>query len=96
MFSQDTDFFLSLAYAYDEEVSRVTSKQNLESYIYSLRNTLRKLEGAVNETSNWLDASQKASKEEYEEKKAELQVEMIAEYVRFLVIDTSIFQSYHT
>ena len=52
---------------------------NLESYAYSLRNTLRKLEGDVNETINWLDASQKASKEEYEKKKKEL--ETFAEYV---------------
>ena len=80
MFSQDTDFFLPLAY--DEEAARVTSKHNLESYAYYIRNT-------ANETINWLDASPNASKEEYEEKKAKL--EMIAEYVCFLFVDTSIF-----
>ena len=85
MFSQDTDFFLPLAY--DEEAARVTSKHNLESYAYYIRNT-------ANETINWLNASPNASKEEYEEKKAKL--EMIAEYVCFLFVDTSIFQPYHT
>ena len=34
---------------------------------------LKKLEGVVNETMDWLDDSQKASKEEYEKKKAELE-----------------------
>ena len=70
------NFFLPLA---DEEDARIISKHNLGSYAYNLRNTLRKLESAANETINWLDASQRASKEEYEEKKAEL--ERIAEYV---------------
>ena len=32
-----------------------------------------KLETAVNETIQWLDASQEASKEEYEEKQKELE-----------------------
>ena len=59
----------------------MTSKHNLGSYAYNLRNTLRKLEGAANDTINWLDASPKASKEEYEERRAEL--ERIAEYVCF-------------
>jgi hypothetical protein len=56
----------------------------LESYIYNLRNTLRNLEVAVNETTNWLDASQKASKEKYEDKKAEL--ETLAEYVCLIFV----------
>ena len=53
----------------------------MESYVYNLRNTLRKLEAAVNETTNWLDVSQKASKEEYEDRKAEL--ETLAQYECF-------------
>jgi heat shock protein 1/8 len=40
-----------------------------------------KLEAAVNETIQWLDASQEGSKEEYEEKQKEL--EGIAKYVLF-------------
>ena len=84
MFSKDTNFFLPLDY-YEDLVDRVHSKHNLESYAYNLRNTLRKLEGVVYETINWLDASPKASKGEYEEKKAEL--EMIAKYVCFLFVD---------
>jgi len=40
-----------------------------------------KLEGTVNETIKWLDASQEASKEEYEDKQKEL--EGIAKYISF-------------
>ncbi|KAJ7172548.1 heat shock cognate 70 [Mycena filopes] len=67
--------------------ARITSKNALESYAYNLRNSLNdekladkfeagdkaKLEGAVNETIKWLDASQEGSKEEYEEKQKELE-----------------------
>ncbi|KAI5985233.1 70 kDa heat shock protein, partial [Pisolithus marmoratus] len=45
----------------------------LESYAYDLRNSMEKLETAVNETINWLDSSQEASKEEYDDMKHELQ-----------------------
>jgi tetrahydromethanopterin S-methyltransferase subunit B len=76
----------------------------LESYVNNLRNTLRKLEDAVNETANLLDPSKKASKEEYEEKKAEL--ETIAGYVCFIFfllipcpiiihIDSTLLQAVH-
>lgn len=65
----------------------------MESYVYNLRNTLRKLEAAVNETTNWLDVSQKASKEEYEDRKAEL--ETLAQYVcfHFFFVDFLLLQS---
>ncbi|KAJ6547489.1 heat shock protein 70 family [Mycena capillaripes] len=67
--------------------ARITSKNALESYAYNLRNSLNdekladkfeaadkaKLEGAVNDTIKWLDASQEGSKEEYEEKQKELE-----------------------
>jgi len=67
--------------------ARITSKNGLESYAYNLRNSLAdekladkfedadkaKLEGAVNDTIKWLDASQEGSKEEYEEKQKELE-----------------------
>ncbi|KAI0341782.1 heat shock cognate 70 [Trametopsis cervina] len=67
--------------------SRITSKNALESYAYNLRNSLtdpasadkfpaddkKTLEDHVNETISWLDASQEASKEEYEEKQKELE-----------------------
>ena len=65
-----------------EEAARITSKHNLESYVYNLRNVLTELEGAVNETTNWLNVSQKASKGEYEEAKAVLE-KTFAEYVCF-------------
>lgn len=79
----------------DDEAAaaRVSAKNSLESYTYNLRNSFNdeklagkfeaadktKLEGAVNETIKWLDASQEGSKEEYEEKQKEL--ESIAKYV---------------
>ncbi|KAJ6452425.1 heat shock cognate 70 [Mycena sanguinolenta] len=67
--------------------ARIASKNALESYAYNLRNSLTddqlsgkfdsadksKLEAAVNEAIKWLDASQAASKEEYEEKQKELE-----------------------
>ena len=67
--------------------SRITAKNGLESYAYNLRNTLTdpatgdkfpaddkaKLQAAVDEAISWLDNSQEASKEEYEEKQKELE-----------------------
>ncbi|KAG8812308.1 70-kilodalton heat shock protein [Serendipita sp. 399] len=71
----------------EEAASRISAKNGLESYTYSLRNTTqddkvadkfdpadkKKLEDAISETVKWLDASQEASKEEYEEKQKELE-----------------------
>ncbi|KAI9256501.1 hsp71-like protein [Phascolomyces articulosus] len=71
----------------EEAASRIQAKNGLESYAYNLRNTLteenvaskleaddkEKLEKAVNETIEWLDNSQEASKEEYESKQKELE-----------------------
>jgi heat shock protein 1/8 len=71
----------------EEAASRISAKNGLESYAYSLRNTTqddkladkfdpadkKKLEDAITETVKWLDASQEASKEEYEEKQKELE-----------------------
>lgn len=67
--------------------ARIQSKNGLESYTYNLRNTLtddklqdkfdpadkEKLQSAVDDAIKWLDASQEASKEEYEEKQKELE-----------------------
>lgn len=66
---------------------RITAKNGLESYAYNLRNSLNdeklaekfdaadksKLQKAVDDTVSWLDNSQEASKEEYEEKQKELE-----------------------
>ena len=66
---------------------RISAKNGLESYAYNLRNSLtdekladkfdaadkKKLEDAVNEAISWLDSSQEASKEEYEEHQKELE-----------------------
>jgi heat shock 70kDa protein 1/2/6/8 len=71
----------------EEAAARISAKNGLESYTYSLRNTTqddkltdkfepadkKKLEDAISETIKWLDASQEASKEEYEEKQKELE-----------------------
>ncbi|KAG8955961.1 70-kilodalton heat shock protein [Tulasnella sp. 424] len=71
----------------DAAAARISAKNGLESYAYNLRNTINDsnlkdkfaagdketLETAVNETISWLDASQEAAKEEYEEKQKELE-----------------------
>jgi len=72
----------------DEEVKeRITSKNGLENYAFSLKNTLNddnlkgkfeagdkeKLEKAIDETMKWLDHSQEASKDEFIHKQKELE-----------------------
>ncbi|GJN92864.1 hypothetical protein Rhopal_005904-T1 [Rhodotorula paludigena] len=70
----------------EEAASRIQAKNGLETYAYSLRNSIEgdlkdKLEAsdketldkAISETISWLDASAEASKEEYEEKQKELE-----------------------
>ncbi|KAF8526207.1 heat shock cognate 70 kDa protein-like protein [Hysterangium stoloniferum] len=60
----------------EAEASRITAKNGLETYAYNLRNSLRdelsKLDVTISETINWLDASQAASKEDYETQHQEL------------------------
>ncbi|KAI6103518.1 hypothetical protein F5141DRAFT_1007743 [Pisolithus sp. B1] len=53
--------------------ARIQAKNDLESYAYYLRSSVKKLEIAINETISWLDSSQEASKEEYDNKQKELQ-----------------------
>jgi heat shock 70kDa protein 1/2/6/8 len=82
------NFLTIILLAEDEAAAaRIAAKNGLESYSYNLRNSLNdeklagkfeaadksKLESAVNDTISWLDASQEASKEEYEEKQKELE-----------------------
>jgi L1 cell adhesion molecule like protein len=71
----------------EAEASRISAKNGLESYAYSLKNTLsdskvdEKLEAAdkealkaeIDKTVAWLDESQQATKEEYEEHQKELE-----------------------
>ncbi|VDB87291.1 unnamed protein product [Peniophora sp. CBMAI 1063] len=63
----------------EDAAARITTKNDLESYAYNLRNSLQdargqiKLASAINDTISWLDASQEASKEEYEERQKELE-----------------------
>ncbi|KAI8086381.1 70 kDa heat shock protein 3 [Halteromyces radiatus] len=69
----------------EEAAARIKSRNDLESYSYQLRNSLQddaiklpvddkqKLSQHVDETIQWLDASQQASKEEYESRMKELQ-----------------------
>ena len=70
-----------------EATERIAAKNGLESYAYNLRNSTQdeklaskfegddkeKLDKAVSDTISWLDSSQEASKEEYEEKQKELE-----------------------
>ena len=67
--------------------ARTAAKNSLEAYIYNLQYSIndeklasglepadkRELEDATQETISWLDDSQDASKEEYEEKQEELE-----------------------
>jgi len=67
--------------------ARISAKNGLESYSYNLRNSLNddkladkfapedktKLTEAVDEAIKWLDDSQEASKEEYEQRQKELE-----------------------
>ncbi|KAH7321053.1 heat shock protein 70 kDa [Stachybotrys elegans] len=88
---EDIERMLSDAEKYKEEDEaegrRVAAKNGLESYAYSLRNTLsdpkvdEKIEAADKETLKteidkvvaWLDESQQATREEYEEHQKELE-----------------------
>ncbi|ROW16938.1 hypothetical protein VPNG_01040 [Cytospora leucostoma] len=71
----------------DLEAKRVSAKNGLESYAYSLRNTLsdpkvdekldaadkEKLKAEIDKTVTWLDESQQATQEEYEAQQKELE-----------------------
>ncbi|KAF8896140.1 heat shock protein 70 family [Infundibulicybe gibba] len=67
--------------------ARSTAKNDLELYANNLRDSIEnaktKLEAAVYHTIQWLDGSPEGSKEEYEEKRKEL--EDIAKFVLFTV-----------
>jgi heat shock protein 1/8 len=66
-------------YKVEDEIAeaRIAFRDNLESYVYELRDLLNanksKLESAIDETIAWLDISRSASKEEYESKQKELE-----------------------
>jgi L1 cell adhesion molecule like protein len=71
----------------DLVAARVSAKNALESYAYSLKNSLQEegikskleesdlktLEGHIQEAISWLDSNQEADKEEYEHRKSELE-----------------------
>ncbi|KAI6710521.1 hypothetical protein B2J93_1990 [Marssonina coronariae] len=71
----------------EAEAGRISAKNGLESYAYSLRNTLsdskvdekldaadkEQLKSEIDKTVAWLDDSQQATKEEYEEHQKELE-----------------------
>ncbi|PLB39196.1 molecular chaperone Hsp70 [Aspergillus candidus] len=69
----------------EAEASRIQAKNGLESYAYSLKNTInegklqindddkKKVEEKVSEVIGWLDANQTATKEEYEDQQKELE-----------------------
>jgi len=88
---EEIERMLSEAEKYKEEdeleAARITAKNGLESYAYSLRNTLsdssvegkipaedkEKLEAEITKTVQWLDESQTATKEEFESMQKELE-----------------------
>ncbi|EYE99577.1 molecular chaperone Hsp70 [Aspergillus ruber CBS 135680] len=69
----------------EAEASRIHAKNGLESYAYSLKNTINegkltisdddktKVQTKVEETISWLDSNQTAEKEEYESQQKELE-----------------------
>ncbi|OKL59070.1 Heat shock protein [Talaromyces atroroseus] len=69
----------------EEEAARIQAKNGLESYAYSLKNTLNegklnieasdkeKLESEIEKTISWLDSNQTATKDEYESQQKELE-----------------------
>ncbi|KAJ5726534.1 Heat shock 70 kDa protein [Penicillium malachiteum] len=69
----------------EAESSRIQAKNGLESYAYSLKNTLsegklqiseddkKKVEAKIDEVITWLDANQTAEKDEYESQQKELE-----------------------
>jgi len=71
----------------EREAARISAKNALESYAYSLRNTLtdgkvdekldasdkEKLKKCIDETVDWLDHNTTATKEEYEDRQKELE-----------------------
>jgi L1 cell adhesion molecule like protein len=88
---EDIERMLAEAEKYKEEdeaeAGRIAAKNGLESYAYSLKNTLsdskvdekldaedkEKLKAEIDKTVAWLDESQQATKEEYEEHQKELE-----------------------
>lgn len=88
---EDIERMLAEAEKYKEEdeaeAGRIAAKNGLESYAYSLKNTLsdskvdekldaddkEKLKAEIDKTVSWLDESQQATKEEYEEHQKELE-----------------------
>jgi L1 cell adhesion molecule like protein len=69
----------------EAEAGRIQAKNGLESYAYSLKNTLgegkltieaadkEKLEAEIEKTISWLDSNQTATKDEYEAQQKELE-----------------------
>jgi len=69
----------------EAEASRIQAKNGLESYAYSLKNTINegkltinagdkeKLQAEIDKTISWLDNNQTATKEEYESSQKELE-----------------------
>ncbi|KAJ5345519.1 hypothetical protein N7452_003523 [Penicillium brevicompactum] len=69
----------------EAEAGRIQAKNGLESYAYSLKNTLgegklqiseedkKKVEDKISETITWLDSNQTAEKDEYESQQKELE-----------------------
>ena len=86
---EDIERMLSEAEKYkaedEAEAARIHAKNGLESYAYSLKNTLtegklqisdsdkQKVQSKIEETISWLDSNQTATKDEYEDQQKELE-----------------------
>jgi len=57
----------------DDEASRISAENSLMSYMNDLRDLTKELNDAINETTKWHEVSPKASKEEYKERRNELE-----------------------
>ena len=71
----------------EAEAARIQAKNGLESYAYSLKNTIQdekvaekieagekeKLQAKIDETVSWIDDNQTATKDEYESQQKELE-----------------------
>jgi heat shock protein 1/8 len=73
---EEIERMVSDAEKYKEDewaVSRISAKNSLESYAYSLHKDTKRLYDAISETIKWLDVTAEANNEEYEEKQKELE-----------------------
>ncbi|RYR03157.1 hypothetical protein Ahy_B06g081994 isoform A [Arachis hypogaea] len=57
----------------EEHKKKVEAKNALENYAYNMRNTVKKIEDAIEQSIQWLDSNQLAEADEFEDKMKELE-----------------------